>query len=46
MLPLLMLPLLTPILVASTEVTKALFDRRRTCSGRESDSSRFSILFF
>jgi heme exporter protein B len=27
LLPLLMLPLLTPILVASTEVTKALFDR-------------------
>jgi heme exporter protein B len=27
LLPLLMLPLLTPILVASTEITKSLFDR-------------------
>ena len=34
LLPLLLLPLLTPVLVASTEVTKALSIRRRTSRGR------------
>ena len=46
LLPLLLLPLLTPILVVSATVSVSLLDREPVVLGRESASWRFSIWFF